>query len=150
MVDIDQIQADVDFVENDPDNFWAIVRAVWRLYLAVPGLLAEVRLLRHRLHKWEEWKPDDETLAGLKEQASGARSHAAATVYIGALEWYLRKAAADSMPGEDRLTRPYLRAVLLLRAILQCPPLGGMYDEEARMVPGMLTRDIRAFLKDQE
>ena len=48
MIDIDQIQADVDFVENDPGDFWAIARAVWRLYLAIPDMAAEVKLLRNK------------------------------------------------------------------------------------------------------
>ena len=145
MVDIDQIQADIDFVENDPDNFWATVRAVWRLYLAVPGLLAEVRLLRHRLHKWEEWKPDDETLAGLKEQAAGARSRAASTDYIGALAWYLRKATADSVVDERDDTD---QAIGLLKRVLTVQ----VWPDEviSRATRMELVNDIQQFLKEHD
>ncbi len=106
---LDEIRASWDRFDTkltDMKSLQAAFDAQVQLLNDIPDLLAEIKLLRHRLRKWEEWRPDDNTLADLKEQASGdGWCRVSAGVYIGALEWHLRHGLLAEKDAEiKRLT----------------------------------------------
>ena len=130
MVDIDQIQADIDFVENDPDHFWAVARAVWRLYLAIPDMMDEVKLLRNKQR---------ETVAkNMKDMLCSAFSSELPPADSADRTHDLHKAESAE------------RAIRLLRnVVIQGAPIPE-HPQGSRLVPWFLMNDIVRFLRELE
>jgi len=73
-------------------------------------LVERINALERQIYKWENWHPDNETLAELQKQAVGRdgeykNSLAANAVYIGALEERMR-----SFQSLASLVRTYITA----------------------------------------